>query len=268
MQNNFTIQTDNGRYGVVDSADNAVIIPFEYDNIFMLCPGMNVLILHRAGKVGAVRINCDTYEQIVPCEYNYFQGCRNLIFYSAEKVCCYFYNSKLSMVFSELCVIDDIQRYLFAADELSYYILRGNTGEVLWKDKKSSSHYTIGAPCPLYMGEADGLPLIYDCTYSAYFLPDCAGGLKYCNNMEIIFPVIVSGENIVNIVDKDGVGVLDVRSETYDEVCGDHDEVTVELRVTLKKGAFTEERSYPLPHGRFVPGDMSDPGKWLYGMRD
>ena len=79
----------------------------------------------------------------------------------------------------------------------------------------------------------------------------------------VIKPVIIGGVNIVNIVDKGGgIGVLDVRGETYDEIEGDYDEITVELKVSLKKGEHTEERVYRIPNGKFT-GEIVDLGEWI-----
>lgn len=63
--------------------------------------------------------------------------------------------------------------------------------------------------------------------------------------------------NIVNKVDTgNGVGVLDLHRETYEEIVDDYDEVTVELKVNLKKGEHTEWRIYQIPNGKVKPNSF------------
>lgn len=114
------------------------------------------------------------------------------------------------------------------------------------------------------MGEINDLPLFFDCANSGYIFPNEQGGIEYKNNLcSIIKPIIVGDQNIVNIVDGSGVGVIDFCQDTYDRNKCDFDEVTIELKVNLKKGEHTEERIYQIPNGRFESGDVVDLGDWI-----
>lgn len=54
MENKVEIQVNNDKYGIVDTATEQPIIPFEYDNIFAYHELDKEYILCKSGKFGAV----------------------------------------------------------------------------------------------------------------------------------------------------------------------------------------------------------------------
>lgn len=268
MKRILEIRVENGKYGIVDPTSERVIVSFDYDNIFLTHPWFNsypMFILHRSGKVGAVFINDDnSCNWIAPCEYDRYHGVCNLFFYNSYEIRCYFDELKSCKIFSDIRFLDPYRNYIFARDDDLYYIISVCTGEILWCDLiyDPDCKYPCGSPCLVYMGDVDDLPLFFDCTNGGYIYPNGKGGLEYGNMGNVIKPIIIGGENIVNIVDKGGgIGVLDVRGEPYDETEGDYDEITIELKVSLKKGGNTEERVYQIPNGKFT-GEIVALGEW------
>lgn len=49
------ISVRKGRYGIINNETEKVLIPFEYDNIFIY--GEELFTVHKGGKIGAVRIS-------------------------------------------------------------------------------------------------------------------------------------------------------------------------------------------------------------------
>ncbi|MBO5163958.1 MAG: WG repeat-containing protein [Ruminococcus sp.] len=277
MKNKVEIQVYNGKYGIIDMVTGQLIIPFEYDNIFryheleknyIYCELDKEYILCKSGKFGAVYINSDnSYKWIAPCEYDSIDAFglyRDLIFSKKGEKRYYFCETKDCKTYLS---IKHFGQYLFSIDNDNYYILRINTGEVLWKcsREKSLIQFPCGDPCLVYMGDVNELPLFYDCCNNGYIMPKEKSKLEYQYNIpSTIKPIIVNGINIVNIVD-DLHGVNVIKHNDYDENSKteyDYDNVTVELKITLKKGKHTEERIFPIPNGKFSVGDVCDLGEW------
>lgn len=244
----------NGKYGVIDTDADHIVIPFKYDNIYKLHPhaiNYQIFILHQSGKFGAIFVNSNFIcTWIAPCEYDRYIGYWDLLFYNDHETRCYFLQSNFSKVFLKAKLIGH-SGYIFAEDDNSYYILRSYTGEILWQDSINDPKYYHVKPCLLYLGEVNGLPVFDDCGCYGQIFPNKDGVLEYGHMGEVIRPIIIGGTNIVTVID--GVGVIDIRQEAYEETDCDFDEVTVELKVSLKKGSHTEERVYPIPNGSFTP---------------
>lgn len=118
-------------------------------------------------------------------------------------------------------------------------------------------------PCLVYMGETDGLPMFFDVANLNNILPSGENKLDLMPDFpNVITPIIVQGKNIINITDDS----TKVNAGNYEECLLDEsegfDEVTVEIKVTLKSETHTEERCYPIPNGTFVSGDSVDLWKW------
>jgi len=268
MENKVEIRVNNDKYGIVDTATEQTIIPFEYDNIFTYHELDKEYILCKSGKFGAVYIESDnSYKWIAPCEYDTcdtFALYRDLIFSKEGEKRYYFWESKSCRNFSH---IQYLGYYLFAIDTDSYYILRINTGEILWacSPKSPLNKFPCGDPCLVCMGEVYGLPLFHDCTNNGYILPQGKCGLEYCHDIpSTIKPIIVNGVNIVNIVgDSNGVNALEyIGRGRNNKIKCDYDEITIELKVKLKKGKHIEERCYQIPYGKFTADDVCDYSEW------
>ena len=265
MERKLEIRIKDGKYGVVDAAAEHIVIPFKYDNIFLIGSVFNshqMFILHKAGKIGAIYVNGNNIcKWIAPCEYDYFHNCGgNFLFYNHYEARCYFSGSGISKTFLNAEYIEDSERYIFARDDKFYYVLHSDTGKTLWQNSIYDPKYDCGVPCLRYMGEVDDLPLFNDYRNSGQIYPNREGVLEYGYMGDVIKPIIIGDINIVTIVD--WVGVINIRRETYEEIRNDfHDvtELTIELKVNLKKGEHTEERIYQIPNGRFNSDFWNDP---------
>lgn len=268
METKIEIRINNNKYGIVDSLTGHTVIPFEYDNIFSFYENDKEYILCKSGQFGAVYIDTDnSFKWIAPCKYdtcNSFGLHRDLLFSKGSNIRYYFWDSNS---FRDFTHIQLFENYIFAIDADRYYILRINTGEILWTCYKKDPLYdfTCGNPCLVFMGEADKVPLFYDCTNNGYILPQENSKLEYKNNVpSTIKPIIINGKNIVNIVDNlKGVNAVEYIGQNINkEINYDYDEATVELKVKLKKGEQIEERIYQIPNGHFNAGDVCDLSEW------
>lgn len=246
-------------------------VPPNYDNIFRW-GWKEVFILSERGKVGAVRCVGDTYEWIVPCEYNAIDGNGWVVVFSryGEKIC-YFDETHRIKIFSEVSFYGPGGRYIFAIDTSNYYIIDSYSEAVLWSCSKcdpSLSPYTMfgEVPCLVYMGTAKGLPMFFDCINANYILPIGGNELELMPDFpNVIMPIIVQGKNIVNIIDGPDTVYAGSFEECLQQSLGESeefDEVTVEIKVTLKSETHTEERCYPIPNSTFFPGDTVSLGEW------
>ena len=280
----YEIQRYYGNFGIVrfrqlsEDDETAPLLSWvvepEYDSIFRL---EDIFVLSRDGRVGAVRCVDDTYEWVAPCKYHAVDSAGGgIIFTNYDETRCYFQKTHGIRTFSKVYFEGPDGRYLFAVDTKAYYIIDSFTDVVLWSCAKEDPHlspYMIFGedPCLVYMGTVDDLPMFFDFINSNYIVPIGEHQLGLMPDFpNVIVPIIVRDNNIVTIVDdyhgKLYAGTFEECVQGFDESEG-FDEATVELKVTLKREAGTEERCYPLPHGTFHPGDIVDYFDWHHDIR-
>ena len=91
-------------------------------------------------------------------------------------------------------------------------------------------------------------PVFWDCLNKNYILPTFKAGHR--EYFSLIRPVIINGDNIVNIVgDKGGLGVVDFANPGV--IKPGYDRVKLELKVTLENDSRVREEYYPIPNGIF-----------------
>ncbi len=261
------IRNRAGRYGLIDTRNGSVLLPFEYDSIAACSPVRDILCLCREGKVGAVGIDPvadHPLRWIAPCEYDCFQQKEDCLFRKKGAVRYYFAASRIVRDFSEVAFTEG--PYIQATDDEYFYVLRMFYGNEIWRCSKTAFsdilHSADEEPRFDYLGERDGKPLFADIIHDGCLLPDCRGRLVYCRGLpSVIMPIIIGGKNIVNIVgDAVGVGIWDGDIRTFDYYgC---EEVVAELKITLKRDGIKTEKVFPLPHGVFRPGDAVDYSEW------
>lgn len=268
-ETDFKIQQQDNRFGVVHSATQRLVIPCDYDNIFRYGPDLFALCKH--GKWGAVRLADDIIDWIAPCEYDTLDtNYDDLIFSKGGELRYYFSGTRTTKSFKEMDFVGPYRYYIFAIDDNSYYIIRSYDGTVLWTCSKNDKRinpwgHPCGDPCLVYLGEKDGLPVFFDCTNSNYIVPGKDGKLTFAPYVpNMIMPVIVNDRHIITITDEEGIKVGDF-DESFNQDIGaadGFDEVTVEIKVTLKGKNRTEERYYPLPNGTVIRGEVRELGTW------
>lgn len=262
--------TDDDDYLIEPQPALEWVLGCYYDSIFRLG---DIFVLSARGKVGAIRCVDDTVEWIVPCEYyavkNYL---RVVIFFKQDEQVCYFKNSHMTKTFSEVSVDEGYKDNIFACDPRYYYIIDANTENILWMCEKNDPHlspYTLFGlePCLIPMGTViNDVPMYFDCANGIYMVPTGENKLDYISDFygEMV-PIIIQGRNVINIVDNSEKVYAGNYKECFQRPLDENngfDEVTVEIKVTLKRGAHTEEHLYPIPHGTFVPGDLLDHLEW------
>ena len=266
----YVITVRDGKYGVVNKENGDVVIPLEYDNIVRFYKGDDDLILYQNGKVGGGFFD-NTAERcfhwITPCKYDAFEQYGNsgdLRFWTVSETRYYFHKTKTINDFSEIHLYGG---YLYGIDSDGCKLMRRGTGEILWSmtTERIARDFPCGVPCLAEMGEHSNLPLFFDAANAGCIIPYSRHHVEYSLNLpHLIKPIIVNGENIVNIVgDQDGINAVEYDGRLFYEYypC-EFEEVTVELRLRLRKGANTEERIIQIPQGRFTPDSFSSIGDW------
>lgn len=244
------------------------VIEPHYDNIFRWG---DIFVLSECGQVGGVRCAGGIVEWIAPCEYYAVDGFDYaLVFLKQNEQRCYFGLTHTAKSFSVIYRCD-VGPYMIADDLNSYNIINTSTGNVLWSRAKDDPHlspYSMFGqlPCLVDLGITDNLPMFFDFENGTYIVPAGENKLDCMPDFpDVIMPIIVQSENVVNIVEKSSkiyaCNYKECAQRRFDEDEG-FDEITVEIKVTLKSEARTEERCYPIPHGTFRPGDVVDYFEW------
>lgn len=248
----FEIVSNNEVMGIVNRKDKSCVLPPEYDNVFVY--GEDIFILHKKGKIGAVRVDEDRIWFIAECKFDTLESIgHDLIFCNDEKV--RYYNSVLKIVRDFIDVIVDIP-FLYCKDEKYQYILYGEQGKEIYKKEYTS----YSESCFCFCGHTDKGPVFYDARYSTYLYPTKDDYKVY----EGIFnhPIIVNRQNILNITEgENGIGVIDSYGNVVIE--NDYDSVKVELIVTAVKGNNTQEKIIPFQKLDFQKGMVSDIEEWI-----
>lgn len=252
MLEKFDIVSSNEMYGIVKQEDSSCVLPSEYDNIFIY--GEDIFILHKKGKIGAVRIENERVWFIAECKFNTLESIgHDLIFCNDKKV--RYYNSVLKTVRDFIDVIVDIP-FLYCKDEKHQYILYGELGKEIYKKEYTS----YSESCFCFCGHTEKGPVFYDARYSTYLYPTKEGYKTY----DGIFnhPIIVNCQNVLNITEgENGIGIIDSYGNVI--VKNHYDSVKVELKVTASKGKEKEQKIIPLKKLDFQKGIISEIEDWI-----
>lgn len=261
LTHGIEIRQLDGKFDIVRSDTGEIVLPYKYDNIFN---GHDVFLLRQGGKWGAVRYEGGVLDQIVPCEYDDVDNeGPDWIFSNADELRYYFSSTHTVRTFQEVFVYTSGKhRYLLARDDEFNYIIDCNTDTELW-----TYPYNDGC-CPpniltcAYLGEKNGFPLFFDLVSNVYILPHGNNGLVRTPTFpDLIMPITVNGRNIINILGgKAGLQVSELGEDLPEDISRSigFDEVTVEVKVTLKGRDHIEERCYPIPGGTLFAGDQPD----------
>lgn len=252
MLEKFEIASSNEMYGIVKQENNSCVLPPEYDNIFVY--GEDIFILHKKGKIGAVRVDEDKIWFIAECKFDTLESIgHDLIFCNDEKV--RYYNSVLKTVRNFIDVIVDIP-FLYCKDEKYQYILYGELGKEIYKKEYTS----YSESCFCFCGHTDKGPVFYDARYSTYLYPT-EDGYKVHGGI-FNHPIIVNRQNTLNIIEgENGIGVIDSYGDVI--IKNQYDSVKVELKVTAIKGNKTEQKIIPFQKIAFQKGMVSEIEEWI-----
>lgn len=252
MLDKFEIMSDGKMMGIVNQRDKSCVLSFEYDSVFIY--GEDIFILHKRGKIGAVRIEEDKLCFVAECEYDTLESFgHDLIFCNDEKVS--YYNSVLKSVRNFIDIIVEIP-FLYCKDKKYQYILYGELGREIYKKEYTS----YSESCFCFCGNTDSGPVFYDARYSAYLYPTGHGYKMY---KEIFnHPIIVNRQNACNVTESEnGIGVIDSYGNVIIE--NQYDSVKIELKVTAVKGNEKEQKIIPLKKLDFQKGMVSDIEEWV-----
>ena len=247
----FNIISENGYLGIINTENNSLILPIQYDNIFAY--GENVFVVHKKGKIGAIKTDSDTFFFIAQCEYDTLDTFgHDLIFCNNESV--RYYNSTTKTVRDFIDVIVD-SPFLYCKDKTHQYILYGELGKEIYKKEYTS----YSESCFVYCGKTEKGPVFYDARYSTYLYPTEDGYTAY----EGLFnnPIIVNGQNVLNVTEgENGIGVIDC----FGNSIMDHkyDSVQVKLTVTATNQTETETKTISFHKNTFQKGVVYDFDEW------
>lgn len=239
------------KYGIINTLYNTYLIPKEYDNIFLY--GVNIFVLYKNGKIGLCRIDDLDVVTIGKCEYDVIDTFGHNLFLSNDSGTRY-YNSQTKEIQDFEEVILDMP-YLYGYDENNQYIIHQESGNVIYKrkyNKYNKSYY-------VYCGMTDKGAVFYDSTFSTYFYPTDNGYKPY--EYPLHHPVIVNKCNIINIVyGENGIGIIDSFGNTVIENI--YDEITLELKITVKNKNEHIEKIIDVPNGKYNKECTSDIDNW------
>lgn len=246
------IVSENGRFGIKNTDKNEFVIPMEYDNIFIY--GINLFVLYKKGKIGAVRIDTEEPIVIADCVYDVVETFgHDLIFVKDSGTRYYNATTKEIRDFKDVLIETP---FLYCKDEKYQYILYGELGKIIYKKEYTS----YSESCFCFCGNTDKGPVFYDARYSTYLYPTEEGYKVYKELFN--HPIIINRRNVVNISEgEDGVGLIDS--------CGNpilnngYDSIKVELKITAVKGEKAENKIIPLPKDTFEKGEITDIENWI-----
>ena len=240
------IVKSGNKYGLI--SDSETVLPMDYDNIFVY--GRYLYVLHKGGKIGAIRFNdADlSYKVIADTKYDTLDFYWHDLLFSDGNECVYYfdiadhYGYESTRAFSDVS-IEERAPLIYASDDENYYIFRRGTGEMLWKEEKSQN-FMVNTPCYLYCGNINSRPMFYDITHSDFITPESDGYRRH-KKFWLKIPVIVNGENILTVIE-DGAkfGLLDVRHLNC--VIPKYDKINCVLTVKSEKEGITSICEYNL----------------------
>ncbi len=250
--NSIKVISDNGMMGIKNLTDNLCILPIEYDNIFMY--GKNVFVIHKKGKIGAVRIETDKVCFIAESEYDTLDTFgHDLIFSNDQKV--RYYNSATNTARDFVDIVVETP-FLYCKDEKYQYILYGELGKEIYKKEYTS----YSESCFCFCGNTEKGPVFYDARYSTYLYPQEG---EYKVYKEIFnHPIVINRQNVCNITEgENGIGIIDSYGNVIME--NKYDSVKVELKVTAIKENETEQKTIPFQKESFEKGMVSELEDWI-----
>ena len=248
----FNIISENGYMGIINSDDSSIVLPIQYDNVFIY--GENIFVLHKKGKIGAVKIDSNNFFFIAQCEYDTLDTFgHDLIFCNSETV--RYYNSTTGNIRDFIDVRVD-SPFLYCKDNNYQYIIYPETDEEIYKKEYTS--YTES--CFIYCGRTGKGPVFYDAMYSTYLYPvedTYTAYNEFFNN-----PIIVNGQNILNVTEgENGIGVIDYFGNTV--IQNKYDSVQVELKLTATNKTETATKIISFPKNIFQKGVVNDFNEWI-----
>ncbi len=248
---NLSIVSENGCFGIQNKLDNSFIIPLEYDNIFLY--GESLFVLYQKGKIGAVRIeeNKRTFKVIIvaDCQYDTLSNAGHDLFFSCDDNIRY-YNAVTKKVRDFIDVNADEYPCLYCKDKTHQYILYGELGEEIYKKEYTSYSESCFTCC----GMTEQGPVFYDARYSTYLYPE--NGFYKVYKGIFNHPIIMNHQNILNITeDGNGLGLIDSCGNVMIE--NNYDSVTIELTITAVKGNKKEQKIIPFQRFHFEKGIVS-----------
>ena len=252
MLEKFDIVSSNEMYGIVKQEDSSCVLPSEYDNIFIY--GEDIFILHKKGKIGAVRIENERVWFIAECKFNTLESIgHDLIFCNDKKV--RYYNSVLKTVRDFIDVIVDIP-FLYCKDEKHQYILYGELGKEIYKKEYTS----YSESCFCFCGHTEKGPVFYDARYSTYLYPTEKG---YKHYIEFInHPIIINRNNVANITEgESGIGLIDAYGNSIVDNC--YDVIKIELKITALNDEKIVNKIIPLSNEMFKKGEITAIENWI-----
>ena len=185
------IISDGDMMGIINVAHKKCVLPCEYDNVFIY--GVNIFVVHKKGKIGAVRIDSDEACFIAECEYDTLDTFgHDLLFCNSKKV--RYYNSTTKTISDFVDIIIETP-FLYCKDEKFQYILYGESGEIIYKKEYTSYSESCFCCC----GNADQGPVFYDARYSTYLYPTENGYEPYRDLFNC--PINVNRRNVLNITE-------------------------------------------------------------------
>lgn len=209
---------------------NGTMVKENLENIFIY--GDNLFILVSKGKFGAVQYDDNLNEiQSLPCVYDTLdEYWHNLVFSKNDEVV--YYNAASKDWIPLLDIYED-NHFVYGEDEETYLIIEQATGKLIWREYKNRKRL-IDKPCFAYCGKEDANPVFFDITNGHYITKMPEGYARY-NKPPLVKPIIVNGENIVNISERNNkLGIIDTHNRK--SIVPQWNEVNVELKITLKSG--------------------------------
>jgi len=140
---------------------------------------------------------------------------------------------------------DICEGYYCYRDENCFYIIDKNSHDAIWREELSGG----SIPEVEMIGLVRDQPVFWDSVHKNYILPTFKAGHR--EYFSLLRPVIINGDNIVNIVeDSGGLGVVDFANPAV--IKPKYDKIKLELKVTLEDETRVREEYYPIPGGTFV----------------
>lgn len=230
------IISDSGKMGIINLMDNSYILPLEYDNVFVY--GEDAFVVHRRGKIGAIRIEDNKLYWIAECEYDTLDTVGHDLIFCNDKVVRY-YNAVLKSAQDFIDITVDVP-FLYCKDADYQYILFGELGEIIYKKQYTS----YSESCFCFCGYTDKGPVFYDASYSSYLYPKEKGYQAYHDLFN--YPIIVNDCNIANITEgEQGIGLIDSYGNHI--LSNNYNSITAELKITVVNTDEKTEKIISIP---------------------
>ena len=139
---NIKIIQNGGKYGLM--SDSEVVLPTEYDNIFLY--GRYLYVLHKGGKIGAIRFEDEdlSYRTVAETKYDTLDFYwHDLLFSNGDEFVYYFcdsgkYGFESTRTFTNISV-ESRTNVIYAEDDKNLYIFTRQSGEIIWSEKKEQN---------------------------------------------------------------------------------------------------------------------------------